>query len=72
MLTLGTPPAAAMDTGYLGRATLGACEHRGIVPHIATGREPHHRTWQERFASEPDPPPAGPPARANLSQQRRP
>ena len=59
MLTLGTPPAAAMDTGYWGPATLGACERRGIVPHIATGREPHHRTWQERFAPEPDPPPAG-------------
>ena len=26
-------------------------------PYIATGREPHHQSWQEYFDQEPDPPP---------------
>jgi transposase len=54
---LGTPPAAAMDTGYFSPATLEACAGRGIEPYIATGREPHYQTWQERFAPLPAPPP---------------
>jgi len=54
---LGTPDAAALDHGYGGPATLAACADRAIEPYIATGREPHHQSWQERFAPEPDPPP---------------
>jgi transposase len=54
----GTPPAAALDTGYFGPATLDACSKRGIDPYIATGRDPHHGSWKQRFASLPDPPPA--------------
>ena len=54
---VGTPSAAALDTGYFSPTTLEACARRGIEPYIATGREPHHRTWQERFAPLPDPPP---------------
>ncbi len=54
---LGTPDAAALDHGYWGAATLEACADRDIEPYIATGREPHHQRWQERFAPEPDPPP---------------
>jgi hypothetical protein len=45
-----------MDTGYLGPATLAACAKRGIEPYIATGRDPHHPSWQQRFASLPAPP----------------
>lgn len=41
-LAIGTPEAAALDTGYSGSATLAACAKRGIEPHIATGRDPHH------------------------------
>jgi transposase len=55
--TIGTPPAAALDTGYFGPATLDACTKRGIDPYIATGRDPHHSCWKQRFASLPDPPP---------------
>jgi transposase len=55
--TIGTPPAAALDTGYFGPATLDACTKRGIDPYIATGRDPHHSSWKQRFASLPDPPP---------------
>ena len=52
---VGTPDAAALDHGYWGPATLKACADRDIEPYIATGREPHHQSWQERFAPEPDP-----------------
>ncbi len=58
-LEVGTPDAAALDHGYWGPATLEACARRGIEPSIATGREPHHQSWRERFAPEPDPPPEG-------------
>ncbi len=54
---VGTPDAAALDHGYWGSATLEACARRDIEPYIATGREPHHQSWRERFAPEPDPPP---------------
>jgi len=54
---VGTPDAAALDHGYWGPATLEACAVRAIEPYIATGREPHHQRWQDRFAPEPDPPP---------------
>jgi transposase len=53
---IGVPEAAAMDNGYSGEASLKACEKRGIEPYIATGRDPHHSSWQQRFAEQPDPP----------------
>jgi len=54
---IGTPEAAALDAGYSGPATLAACAKRNIEPYIATGRDPHHPSWQQRFAPLPDPPP---------------
>jgi transposase len=54
---IGTPEAAALDAGYFGPATLTACAKRGIESYIATGRDPHHPSWQQRFAPLPDPPP---------------
>ncbi len=54
---IGTPEAAALDAGYFGPATLQACAKRGIEPYIATGRDPHHPSWQQRFAPLPEPPP---------------
>ena len=33
-------------------------KRRGIEPYIATGREPHHQSWQTYFADQPAPPPA--------------
>lgn len=53
---IGTPEAAELDAGYFGPATLAACTKRGIEPYIATGRDPHHPSWQQRFAPLPDPP----------------
>ena len=55
---LGTPEAAALDNGYFRAANVAAFERRGIEPYLATGRDPHHQSWQERFAAEPAPPPA--------------
>lgn len=55
---LGTPEAAALDNGFWSEPNLAALERRHIEPYIATGREPHHKSWQERFAAEPEPPPA--------------
>ena len=53
---IGIPEAAALDAGYFSPATLAACAKRGIEPYIATGRDPHHPSWQQRFAPLPDPP----------------
>jgi len=54
---LGTPTAAALDNGFFSEKNIAALAERHIEPYIATGREPHHKSWQERFAAEPEPPP---------------
>jgi transposase len=54
---LGTPAAAALDNGFWSEQNIAALVQRQIEPYIATGREPHHQSWQERFAAEPEPPP---------------
>jgi hypothetical protein len=54
---LGQPAAAALDNGYWSPATLQALDVRGIEAYIATGREPHHTSWQAFFAQAPAPPP---------------
>jgi transposase len=55
---VGLPPAAALDNGYFSAANIQALERRGIEPYIATGREPHHKSWQALFDQKPAPPPA--------------
>lgn len=42
---IGKPAAAALDNGYWSPANAKALEDRGIDPYIATGREPHHHSW---------------------------
>jgi hypothetical protein len=54
---LGAPAAAALDNGFFSATNIAALEERHIEPYIATGREPHHKSWQARFAAEPEPPP---------------
>jgi transposase len=54
---VGKPKGAALDNGYFSQANIEALQERGIDPYIATGRDCHHKTWQERFASQPTPPP---------------
>ncbi len=68
---LGTPEAAALDTGYSGPATLLACAKRSIEPYIATGRDPHHASWQQRFAPLPDPPPEDASAQVKMAYKLR-
>src|SRR6266545_1852705 len=53
---IGLPDAVAMDHGFFSAANIQVCEQRGIDPYIATGRDPHHPSWQERFAILPNPP----------------
>ncbi|HOC21431.1 MAG: Transposase DDE domain protein [Chloroflexi bacterium ADurb.Bin360] len=53
---VGKPQAAALDNGYFSPTNIEELETRGIDPYIATGRDPHHQSWQERFAQEPEPP----------------
>ena len=55
---LGQPLAAALDNGFFSEANIAGMEARGIEPYIATGREPHNKSWQERVAEQPAPPPA--------------
>jgi transposase len=54
---LGRPKAAAMDRNYFSPNNIQALEALGIDPYIATGREPHHRSWRTFFAETPEAPP---------------
>jgi transposase len=54
---VGTPEAAALDTGYFSATNITEMEQRGIEPYIATGRDTHHKSWRSRFAASPAPPP---------------
>jgi len=53
---IGKPQAAALDTGYWSPSNVEGLTAREIEPYIATGRDSHHQSWQERFAEEPTPP----------------
>ena len=55
---LGTPPAAALDTGYFSEANITTLQQCGIEPYIGVGREAHHQPWQAYFAQALVPPPA--------------
>src|SRR5713101_5900415 len=57
-LALGKPKAGALDNGYFSATTIAAMEARDIEPYIATGRTPHHPSWQSYFAQQPTLPPA--------------
>ena len=53
---IGQPKAAALDNSYFAPKNIQEFEARAIDPFIATGREPHHKSWRERFAQTPEPP----------------
>jgi len=67
---IGMPEAAALDAGYAGPATRTSCEKRGIEPYIATGRDPHHPSWQQRFAPLSDPPPEEASSQVKMAYKR--
>jgi transposase len=54
---IGRPKAAALDKIYFASKNIQDLEARDIAPFIATGREPHNKSWRERFAQTPEPPP---------------
>jgi transposase len=64
---LGTPNAGALDNGYFSVDNIAQMELRGIEPYIATGREPHQRSWRAFFAEEPAPPPANASLRVKMA-----
>ena len=64
---IGTPAAAALDHGYWSPANVQALADRDIESYIATGREPHHHSWQSWFAQQPAPPPADASAQENMA-----
>lgn len=53
---VGKPKAAALDNGYWSLTNVEELEMRDIEPYIATGRDSHYQSWQERFAQRPEPP----------------
>lgn len=53
---LGKPEAGALDNGYFSADNITAFQARGVEPYIATGREPHHRCWQDYFKEQATPP----------------
>lgn len=54
---LGKPEAGALDNGYFSAHNIAEFQARGVEPYIATGREPHHRCWQDYFKEQVAPPP---------------
>jgi hypothetical protein len=54
---VGKPDAGALDAGYFSEHNITEMERREIEPYIATGREPHYKSWRIRFAELPAPPP---------------
>ena len=54
---IGQPKAAALDKSYFAPKNIQDIEDRGIDSFIATGREPHNKSWRERFAQTPKAPP---------------
>ena len=53
---IGRPEAAALDNGYWSPTNVEELLERRIEPFIATGRDSHNQSWQERFARQPEPP----------------
>jgi transposase len=53
---VGKPKAAALDNGYWSPTNVEELEGRGIEPYIATGRDSHYQSWQERLVQQPEPP----------------
>src|ERR1700681_1399989 len=53
---LGRPETLLADSGYFSEANVMACTAANIEPLIATGRQPHHPSWRERFTAPPPAP----------------
>jgi transposase len=53
---LGRPDTLLADNGYFSETNVTACAAVDIAPLIALGRESHHQSWRERFATAPPAP----------------
>src|SRR6202521_1388718 len=52
----GRPETLLADNGYFSETNVTACAAADIAPLIALGRESHHQSWRERFATAPPAP----------------
>ena len=68
---MGKPEAGALDNGYFSESNITEMELRGIEPYIATGREPHHKSWKARFAELPAAPPEDASPRVKMAYKLR-
>ena len=68
---VGKPAAAAFDNGFFSANNVIACENRGIIPYIATGREPHHVSWKSFLEELGDPPGVGATPKEKMAYQLR-
>jgi transposase len=68
---LGKPDAAALDNGYWSENNVNGLLRRGIEPYIATGRDPHYRSWRAHFAQHPDPPAGDATAKEKMAHKLR-
>jgi len=69
---IGKPDTLLADNGYFSESNVAACEAAGIEPMIATGRQPHHPTLDERFADAPPAPEKPTPVEAMTHRLRTP
>ena len=68
---VGTPAAVAFDNGFFSADNVTACEKRGITPYIATGREPHHVSWESFLQELGEPPGAAATPKEKMAYQLR-
>jgi hypothetical protein len=69
---LGQPDTLLADSGYFSEANVVACAAANIEPMIVSGRQPHHPSWQERFAKAPPAPENPTPVEAMVWRLRTP
>ncbi len=69
---LGKPETLLADSGYFSDANVTLCAAAGIAPLIAAGRQPHHPTLRERFATAPPAPDNPTPLQAMTHRLRTP
>jgi transposase len=69
---LGKAETLLADNGYFSETNVKACAAAKIEPLIATGREPHHPSLNERFAAAPPAPEAPTPVEAMAHRLKTP
>ena len=68
---VGKPDAAAFDNGFFSEYNVALCERLGITPYIATGREPHHLSWESFLEELGDAPGEGATPKEKMAYQLR-